>query len=49
MPTETLNMPLSTLDEFDFSQGTDMDFDTDSPTTCLPCSTRNSHLTRLSS
>ncbi|KEF56548.1 uncharacterized protein A1O9_06736 [Exophiala aquamarina CBS 119918] len=31
MPTETLNMPLSTLDEYDFSQGTDMDFDTDSP------------------
>jgi len=30
MPTETLNMPLSTLDDFDFSQGTDMDFDTDS-------------------
>ncbi|KAK5055319.1 hypothetical protein LTR84_013069 [Exophiala bonariae] len=30
MPTETLNMPLSTLDEFDFSQGTDMDFDADS-------------------
>lgn len=34
MPTETLNMPLSTLDEFDFSQGTDMDFDAD--TTDLP-------------
>jgi len=31
MPTETLNMPLSTLDEYDFSQGPDMDFDTDSP------------------
>ncbi|KAK7888474.1 hypothetical protein LTR67_008820 [Exophiala xenobiotica] len=32
MPTETLNMPLSTLDEFDFSQNpSDMDFESDSP------------------
>ena len=32
MPTETLNMPLSNLDEFDFSRNpSDMDFDTESP------------------
>lgn len=32
MPTETLNMPLSNLDEFDFSRNpSDMDLDTDSP------------------
>lgn len=32
MPTETLNMPLSELDEFDFSRNPgDMDFDIDSP------------------
>lgn len=32
MPTETLNMPLSNLDEFDFKQNpADMDFETDSP------------------
>ncbi|KIW85013.1 hypothetical protein Z517_00401 [Fonsecaea pedrosoi CBS 271.37] len=32
MPTETLNMPLSDLDEFDFSRNpADMDFETDSP------------------
>lgn len=32
MPTETLNMPLSDLDEFDFSRNpSDMDFDTESP------------------
>jgi hypothetical protein len=31
MPTETLNMPLSNLDDFDFSRPTDMDFETDSP------------------
>lgn len=35
MPTETLNIPLSNLDEFDFNRGldmTDMDFDNTSPT-----------------
>ncbi|OQV00050.1 hypothetical protein CLAIMM_05601 isoform 1 [Cladophialophora immunda] len=32
MPTETLNMPLSDLDEFDFSRNpADMDFETESP------------------
>ena len=31
MPTETLNMPLSDLTDFDFSRSSDMDFDTDSP------------------
>ena len=32
MPTETLNMPLSNLDEFDFARNpSDMDFDADSP------------------
>ncbi|EXJ92656.1 hypothetical protein A1O3_01208 [Capronia epimyces CBS 606.96] len=32
MPTETLNMPLSNLDEFDFSRNpSDMDFEADSP------------------
>ncbi|KAJ9616302.1 hypothetical protein H2200_000020 [Cladophialophora chaetospira] len=32
MPTETLNMPLTDLDDFDFSRNPgDMDFDTDSP------------------
>ena len=31
MPTETLNIPLSQLDEFDFSRNTDLDFETDSP------------------
>ena len=32
MPTETLNMPLSDLDDFDFSRNpVDMDFETDSP------------------
>lgn len=32
MPTETLNMPWSNLDEFDFKQNpADMDFETDSP------------------
>jgi hypothetical protein len=32
MPTETLNMPLSTLDEFDFARNpSDMDFEVDSP------------------
>ncbi|OAP64379.1 hypothetical protein AYL99_00351 [Fonsecaea erecta] len=32
MPTETLNMPLSDLDEFDFSRNSaDMDFETESP------------------
>ncbi|OAL20422.1 hypothetical protein AYO22_08916 [Fonsecaea multimorphosa] len=32
MPTETLNMPLSDLDDFDFSRNpADMDFETDSP------------------
>lgn len=36
MPTQTLNMPLSNLDEFDFGRAqldnTDMDFDAESPT-----------------
>lgn len=31
MPTETLNMPLSDLSDFDFSHPGDMDFDNDSP------------------
>ncbi|EXJ91103.1 hypothetical protein A1O1_04210 [Capronia coronata CBS 617.96] len=32
MPTETLNMPLSNLDDFDFSRNpSDMDFEADSP------------------
>ncbi|KIX07278.1 uncharacterized protein Z518_01931 [Rhinocladiella mackenziei CBS 650.93] len=32
MPTETLNVPLSNLDEFDFNRNhSDMDFDADSP------------------
>lgn len=37
MPTETLNMPLSQLDEFDFSRNpSDMDFEADSPNNDLP-------------
>ena len=41
MPTETLNMPLSTLDDFDFGRHpsvdmSDMDFENESPTDSLP-------------
>ena len=41
MPSETLNVPLSDLDDFDFSRHpstdlSDMDFETDSPSEALP-------------
>lgn len=41
MPTETLNMPLSTLDDFDFGRHpsvdmSDMDFENESPSDSLP-------------
>ena len=41
MPTETLNIPMSSLDDFDFARNTsadmsDMDFEKDSPSDSLP-------------